>query len=154
MLGLAVVLVLYRPLLLSSLSTDLAAARGVPVRAVGLVFLVLVGVTVSLTAVAVGTILGTALLIGPAAAALKLTRRPWAAMLTAAGLGVVATWLGILLAYDSYDWPPAGKGWPVSFFVVALVFVLYLLADLRSWWRDREGRRPVRAAAVAPSEAG
>jgi zinc/manganese transport system permease protein len=47
----------------------------------------------------------------------------------AAGIGVAATWLGILLAYDSYYWPPVGNGWPVSFFVVALVLVFYLVAQ-------------------------
>ena len=49
----------------------------------------------------------------------------------AAGIGVLAVWLGILLAYDSYYWPPAGRGWPVSFFVVTLVVLGYLAADLR-----------------------
>ncbi len=39
-------------------------------------------------------------------------------------------WLGIVLAYDSYEWPPAGHGWPVSFFVVTIVFILYLLSGL------------------------
>ena len=51
-------------------------------------------------------------------------------MLTAAGIGIGAMCLGIVLAYDSYEWPPAGHGWPVSFFVVTLVFVFYLLAGL------------------------
>jgi zinc/manganese transport system permease protein len=96
------------------------------------------GVSVSLTSVAVGTILGTALLIGPAATALKLTRRPWAAMLAAGALGSAATLLGILLSYDSYTWPPAGKGWPVSFFVVTLVFAFYLAAD---GWSSVRARR-------------
>ena len=45
-------------------------------------------------------------------------------------IGIAATWLGILLAYDSFYWPPAQHGWPVSFFVVTLVFVFYLLAQL------------------------
>jgi zinc/manganese transport system permease protein len=44
-------------------------------------------------------------------------------------IGVAATWLGVLLAYDSYYWPPARQGWPVSFFVVALVLAGYLLAQ-------------------------
>jgi zinc/manganese transport system permease protein len=44
-------------------------------------------------------------------------------------LSLAATWLGILLAFDSFSWPPSGHGWPVSFFVVALVFVFYLLAQ-------------------------
>jgi zinc/manganese transport system permease protein len=51
-------------------------------------------------------------------------------LLFAAGVGVAAMWLGIVLAYDSYDWPPAGHGWPVSFFVVSIVFLLYLLSGL------------------------
>ncbi len=140
LVGLAVVSLLYRPLLLSSLSTDLAAARGIPVRRIGLAFLVLMGVSVSLSSVAVGTILGTALLIGPAATALTLTKRPWMAMLAAGGIGVAATWSGILPSYDSYYWPPARRGWPVSFFVVTAVFALYLVADLWSWRRSKRTR--------------
>ena len=53
-------------------------------------------------------------------------------MVTAAGIGVLATWLGILLAYDSFYWPPAGRGWPVSFFVVTLIVGCYLLTYLRA----------------------
>jgi zinc/manganese transport system permease protein len=128
--ALLVLTVLYRPLLLSSVSADLAAARGIPVRALGLAFLVLLALATALSSMSVGTILSPALLVGPAAAALRLTRRPVAAMVLAGAIGTAATWLGIVLAYDSYQWPPAGKGWPVSFFVVTLVFALYLLADL------------------------
>jgi zinc/manganese transport system permease protein len=138
--GLGAVALLYRPLLLTSLNTDLAAARGIPVRRVGLAFLVLMGVSVSLSSVAVGTILGTALLIGPAATALRLTRRPGLAMLVAGGIGIAVTWLGILLSYDSYYWPPAKKGWPVSFFVVAAIFLFYLAVDAWTWWRSRSIR--------------
>ena len=47
------------------------------------------------------------------------------------GIGVLAVWLGIVLAYDSLYWPPAGRGWPVSFFVVTLVVGSYLLTYLR-----------------------
>jgi zinc/manganese transport system permease protein len=137
LIGLLVVGFLYRPLMLASLSSDLATARGVRVKSIGLAFLMLMGVSVSLSSVAVGTILGTALLIGPAATALKLTRRPWSAMLTAGGIGIAATWLGILLSYDSFYWPPAKKGWPVSFFVVTLIFLFYLAADLSTWLRAR-----------------
>lgn len=128
--GVGAVATLYRPLLLSSVSPDLAATVGVPVRAVGVGFLVVLGVSVSLSSVAVGTILSTALLIGPAAVALRLTRRPGPAMVVAALIGVAATWLGILLAYDSFSWPPARHGWPVSFFVVAVIFALYLATDV------------------------
>jgi zinc/manganese transport system permease protein len=61
---------------------------------------------------------------------LRIARRPGRAMAGAAALGIAATSLGVLLAYDSYDWPPHDRGWPVSFFVVTLVFVEYLLCGL------------------------
>jgi zinc/manganese transport system permease protein len=49
----------------------------------------------------------------------------------ASAAGLAATWIGIVLAYDSYYWPPHGHGWPVSFFVVVLVLIGYLLSYLR-----------------------
>ena len=52
---------------------------------------------------------------------------------------MAATWLGVLLAYDSYYWPPHGQGWPVSFFVVVLILVFYLLAQVRRL-DGRDGR--------------
>jgi zinc/manganese transport system permease protein len=52
------------------------------------------------------------------------------AMVIASALGVATVWLGILLAYDSYDWPPRHQGWPVSFFVVTLVFSFYLVVHV------------------------
>jgi zinc/manganese transport system permease protein len=137
LLALATVVVLARVLLLSSLSSDIAAARGVPVRAVGAAFLMALAVSVALSAVIIGAVLSTALLIGPAATALRLARSPIRAVVTAAVLGVLAVWIGIVLAYDSYYWPPAGRGWPVSFFVVTLVVAGYLLTFLR-----RRPRRP------------
>ena len=137
---LAIVAVLYRPLLLSSVSGELAAARGIPVRLVGALYLLALALSVALAAMTIGTILSTALLIGPAATALRLTKRPGAAMLVAGLIGVGATWLGIVLAYDSYDWPPIHRGWPVSFFVVTIIFVLYLLAGVPELWRTRKRR--------------
>ena len=88
-------------------------------------------VAVSLSCVTIGAILSTAVLIGPAddRVAADETARPGRAVGRAPSAWRV-TWLGILLAYDSYYWPPQGKGWPVSFFVVALILVAYLLADL------------------------
>ena len=138
--ALAVVVLLYRPLLLSAVSPDIASARGVPVRAVGILYLLSMAVAVSLSCVTIGAILSTAVLIGPPAAALRLTRRPGVAIAWAAGIGLVVTWFGILLAYDSYYWPPVGRGWPVSFFVVALVLFVYLLADLAGRRTARRGR--------------
>ncbi len=128
--ALGVVVLIQRPLLMSSVNPDLAVARGISVRLIGGVYLLALAVAVSLAALTIGAILGTALLIGPAATALRLTRRPGAAMLAAAGIGVAATWAGVVLAYDSFSWPPRDHGWPVSFFVVTLILALYLLAGL------------------------
>lgn len=128
--GILAVAVLYRPLLLTSVHPDLATVRGIPTRAVAVGFLVLVGVTVSLTSMVVGTILTPALLIGPAATALRLTKRTPVAMVLSGVIGLVATWAGVALSYASYDWPPAHDGWPISFFIVAIVLVTYLGAEL------------------------
>lgn len=117
---------LYRPLLLVSISPELAAARGIPVRLVSAAYLLAMAVAVALAALTIGAILSTALLVGPAATALRLTTRPPRAFLAAAAIGVVCTSLGVLLAWDSYYWPPLRSGWPVSFFVVTLVLIAYL----------------------------
>jgi zinc/manganese transport system permease protein len=151
-LGLGIVVVLYRPLLLSSVGTELAMARGIPVRLVGLLCLMAIAIAVSLSAMTIGTILSTALLIGPAATGLRLTSRPGLAMIWAALIGLAATWLGILLAYDSFYWPPARHGWPVSFFVVTLIFIFYILARppaARKIRRPGPRSRAARAAGAA-----
>ena len=147
-LALGLTLVLYRPLLLSSLSPDLAAARGVPLRLVGVGFLAALALAVSLSAITIGAILSTALLIGPAATALRLTRRTGSAIVAAAAIGVAATWLGILLAYDSYDWSASHRAWPVSFFVVTLVFLAYLVVDVVAGRRGAASRPAAPAGAV------
>jgi zinc/manganese transport system permease protein len=136
-LSLALILLVQRPLLLSSLNPELAAARGIPVRLIGATYLLALAVAVALSALTIGAILGTALLIGPAATALRLTSRPGRAVAIAAAVGLAVTWLGIVLAYDSFNWPPKGHGWPLSFFVVALVLVGYLLARLPGVVRRR-----------------
>ena len=130
LVAVGIVAVLYRPLLLSSVSTDLAVVRGVPVRIAGALCLAAIALAVSLSAITIGAILSTALLVGPAATALRLTSRPGLMLTWSAVIGVAATWLGVLLAYDSYYWPPTGRGWPVSFFVVALILIFYLLAQV------------------------
>jgi zinc/manganese transport system permease protein len=126
--ALVIALVLYRPLLLASVSPELAAARRLPVRLIGGSYLLAMALAVALSAVTIGAILSTALLVGPAATALQLARRPARALAAAAAVALAATWLGVLLAYDSYHWPPLRHGWPVSFFVVTLVLIAYLVA--------------------------
>ncbi len=138
---LAATTLLCRPLLLASLSPDLAAVRGVPVRLVGLAHLAILGITVALSAMTVGAVLSTALLVGPAATALRLARRPGAALVLAAMLGLASCWGGILIAYDSYYWTP-GHPWPVSFCIVALVFLAYAAVWLPPWQRRRPRALP------------
>jgi zinc/manganese transport system permease protein len=68
-------------------------------------------------------------------------------MAVSALTGLVVTWLSIILAYDSYYWPPHGHGWPVSFFVVVLVLAAYLLSYARR-------RRPVIRSPHEDAECG
>jgi zinc/manganese transport system permease protein len=128
-LALAVSALLYRPLLLIAIDPDLATIRGVKTSWIGLAHLLVLAIAVSLSAMTIGAILSTALLIGPAAAALRLASRPGLAILIAAAIGLAATWGGIALAYDSFYWTP-GHGWPVSFFVVAIIVIAYLASGL------------------------
>jgi zinc/manganese transport system permease protein len=150
--ALIAVATLYRPLLLSSLDPELAAVRGVPVRLISLLHLLVLALAVSLAAITVGAVLSTALLIGPAATALRLTKRPGWAVLFAPLIGLFATWSGILLAYDSYYWWTPGHGWPVSFFVVALIFVFYLIASSPGRTRYRGRNAGVLIEANKPGE--
>ncbi len=125
LVALVAVAVLYRPLLLTSVHWELAAVRGVRVGLIALLYMLVLSLAVSLSAITVGAILSTALLIGPAGTALGVARRPGSAVLLACGIALGATWLGILLAYDSGAWTPQHP-WPVSFFVVALLLLSYL----------------------------
>lgn len=146
--SLGIVAFLYRPLLLSSVSYDLAAARGVPVRLVGAGYLLTLALAVSLSAVTIGAILSTALLIGPAATSLRVTTRTGVAIGVAAVLGVVATWAGTLIAYDSTVWT-GGQGLPVSFCIVAVIFACYLGSALPARLRRLPG--PMVAPDLRPS---
>lgn len=146
--------VLYRPLLLSSLDPDLAAVRGVPVRLIGLLHLIVVALAVALSAITVGAILSTGLLIGPAAIALHLAKRPGVAILLAAAIGVAATWGGILMAYHSYEWT-GGHGWPVSFCIVMLIFVAYVIVGQTGLGGSpRQGRQLPHTAKLRVTTAG
>ena len=128
--ALGAIAVVYRPLLLLTVSPDVAAARGVPVRLIGLTYMLALAVSVGLSSLAIGAILSTALLIGPPAVALRLTRRTGRAVGLACLIGVLTTWIGILLAYDSFYWGTSRQALPVSFFIVALVFVSYLISGV------------------------
>ena len=106
-----------RPLLFASLDPDIAAARGVPVRIVGLGFMVLLAVTVSVATLAVGALLVFALVLLPAATAQQLTSRLYAALAMAVGLAVAFTWLGVTIGFYT--------GFPSSVCISLLAFFGY-----------------------------
>jgi zinc/manganese transport system permease protein len=109
-----------RPLLFASLDPDVAAARGVPVRALGFVFMALLAVTVSEATLAVGALLVFALLLLPAAIAHQVTSRPYTALALSAGLAVILTWLGIAIGFYT--------GYPSSVCISLLAFASYVAA--------------------------
>lgn len=115
---LAVLAVVYRPLLFASTDPEVAAARGVPARALSIVFAVLVGIAAALGVQIVGALLVLSLLITPAAAAAQVTASPVRATLLAVVFAEVAAVGGILLSL--------APGVPVSSFVTAISFVIYL----------------------------
>lgn len=116
--ALAALAVMFRPLLFSSIDPEVAEARGIPVRALGIAFLILVGVAVSMSVQVVGVLLIFTLLVGPAATATRLVRGPIPAVATSILLALAYTWIGILLA--------AAGGWPVAFCIATISFTVYL----------------------------
>jgi zinc/manganese transport system permease protein len=96
-----------RPLLFSSVSPDVAAARGVPTRLLAIAFVALLGVVAAEATQAVGALLLLGLLAAPAAAAHRLTGKPFAGVALAGLLAVAATWGGLVLAYEIPSLPPS-----------------------------------------------
>ena len=121
------------PLLFASLSPDAARARGVAVARVALLFTVVMAVTVGLSAIVLGSVLSTALLIGPPASALRLGRGLAHTAAAAVALGIAAVTLGVVVSYDSFYWWPSHRALPVSFCVVALIIVELALVNLWRW---------------------
>ncbi len=139
----AVLLAIARPLLFASVDPAVAAARGVPVRLLGPLFLAIVGATAAEASQAVGALLLFGLLAAPAAAAQRLTARPWLALGLAAALAVLAMWIGLCLAYAVPTLPP-------SFTITTCAAAEFLLAAGYSWTRPATaalgGGRPATAA--------
>src|SRR6266699_328922 len=131
-LALLVLLLIARPLLFASLDPDVAAAQGVPVRFLGLGFMVLLAVTVSEATLAVGALLVFALLLLPAAIAHQVTSHPYAALALAAGLAVAMTWLGIAIGFYT--------GYPSSVCISLLAFASYVAVVGSSHVREWRGQ--------------
>lgn len=117
-LVLAVMALIYRRLLFASLDEDVAEAKGMPLLALGLIFMILLAVTISIAVQVIGVLLIFALMVTPAATAVRLTRRPLTAVLLSIGIAEFAIWLGLFISwYEPY---------PPSFFIVSIAFVLYV----------------------------
>jgi zinc/manganese transport system permease protein len=108
---------LFRPLLFASIDPEMAQARGVPVRLLSIVFLLLLAITVAEAVQVVGVLLVFALLIAPAASAECLMRQPFLAIALAMVLGLLFTWGGLALAFASH--------FPVSFYIATLASLTY-----------------------------
>jgi zinc/manganese transport system permease protein len=123
-LAIAALATIARPLLFASLQPELAEAKGVSLRLVSVLFLAIVALGVAECAQIVGVLLVFALMVGPAAAAQRLTTRFWQGIGLSVALALGEAWLGLVLAYET--------DWPTSFWITTLSGGVYLLAVLAS----------------------
>jgi zinc/manganese transport system permease protein len=137
------VLLLYRPLLLSSLAPESSAAKGISNSRMELVFLVIVGIATSMTLPVVGALLIFSLMIGPPAAARMLTSRPLAALGLSVVLALVTVWVAIAASYVT--------NWPVGFFVGVGGAVCYAVGRLVAYVTARRSAGRMSNAWVSPS---
>jgi zinc/manganese transport system permease protein len=126
-------LAIARPLLFASLDAAVAAAQGVPVRALGLGFLALVGLVAAQASQAVGALLLLGLLAAPAGAAQRITTSPFRGLLLSAVLSVASVWIGLTLSYAFPTLPPSSM-------IIAAAVGMYVLA-LAATWRPLTGFR-------------
>ncbi len=128
-----------RQLLFASVDPEVARARGLPVRLLSAAFLVILGVAAAGTSQVTGSLLVFALLVAPAATALRLTARPGLGLTLAVAIALAVVWLGEGIAFFS--------PYPIGFWVTTLGFGAFLLATGYRMIADRLGR----TRAVAPS---
>jgi zinc/manganese transport system permease protein len=121
-LAVAALAAMARPLLFASLQPELAEAKGVSLRLISVVFLAVVALAVAECAQIVGVLLVFTLMVGPAAAAQRLTTRFWRGIVLSVVLALGEVWFGLMLAYET--------DWPTSFWIAALSSAVYLLAVL------------------------
>ncbi len=122
-LSLAALAAIGRPLAFASIQPELAEARGVPLRFVSSAFLAIVAVAVAECAQIVGVLLVFTLMVGPAAAAMNLTRRLAPAIALSAALALAEAWAGLTLAYYT--------DWPTSFWITTLSGIVFFGAAAR-----------------------
>jgi zinc/manganese transport system permease protein len=117
------VAVLYRPLMLSSVLSEVAAARGVSTLTIELCFLLVVALATTMTIPVVGTLLIFSLMIGPPAAARSFTNRPGVAIALSVAFALISVWAAIAISYKT--------NYPIGFFVGTISAAEYVLG--RVW---------------------
>lgn len=132
--ALTVLLLIWRPLTFDSLDPEVAAARGVPGRALSLVFMAVLGLTVAVSVQIIGALLVLALLVTPAAAALRVSSSRVLVPVLSMTFGFVSAVGGILLAI--------GGSLPISPYITTISFLIYLVCRIIGWRRG--GSRPLR----------
>ena len=130
---LVALLIIWRPLVFDSIDPDVAMARGVPARTLSIVFMVLLGLIVAVSVQIIGALLVLALLVTPAAAALRVSSSPVVVPLLAMLFGFVSAVGGILLAI--------GGSLPISPYVTTISFLIYLACRLVGRAKGRNLRR-------------
>ena len=146
LLTIVAIIFLYRPLLFSSFDPIVAQARGVPIRGIAIIFLVLVAMAVSIAIQIVGALLVFTMLVGPAATAIRIAQRPVWAIVIAIVLGLAYMWAGILLSI-------ANGLWPASFYIATISFAIYLPVRILSpYWLGKRGRYEQAAPSKQPIE--
>jgi zinc/manganese transport system permease protein len=134
----AVIAVIFRPLMLSSIVPEVAEARGVRAYRIEICFLLVVAFATAVTVPVVGALLIFSLMMGPPAAARSVTSRPVLAIVLSAGIALLVVWLAIAASYQT--------NWPIGFFVGVLGAVAYGLGRGYSAWQRG------RAAAARPGQ--
>ncbi|WP_158167096.1 metal ABC transporter permease [Mycolicibacterium smegmatis] len=130
----AAVVFIYRPLLFASVNAQVAEAKGVPVRTLSVVFMVLLGVAVTMAVQAVGTLLLFALVVTPAATAIMLTAQPRLAMAVSTVISLFSVWAGLVVS-AMFNLPP-------SFVIVTIACVLWLVVWVANRARQSTVTRP------------
>ena len=129
LVALALIGLAARPLLLETIDSESARARGLPVAILDTGFLLVLAAAVAATSQITGALLVFALLVAPAAAAQQLTMRPGAGLALSVLFGLATVWLALGLAYFSI--------YPVGFYVTSIAFALFLAARLARAIRTR-----------------
>jgi zinc/manganese transport system permease protein len=124
-------LLLWRPLSFASLDPEVAAARGVPVRALAPAFMLVLGLTVAMSVQMVGALLVLSVVCTPAAAAMRVTASPWLTVVLSVAFATFSMVGGIMLAL--------GGALPISPYITTLSFTIYVVCRIVGWTRERRG---------------